>query len=139
MVKDIVKDIEFLKEKSEWSVIREDKQVYSDLLDTAKSWGIEKCLGLAAVQVGYHKRVIAVWTGKDYSIFVNPIIYDSSKEVYEAEEGCLSLEGMRKTIRHSKIGLLYTTLNGKTKRQVFSGLLAQIIQHEVDHCNGILI
>lgn len=141
MIKEIVKDEEFLTQKSNYSIIREDKKlgIYQDLLDTANHYGVDKCLGLAAVQIGELKRVIAIWTGNKYEVFVNPLLVNKSKEVYEAEESCLSLEGSRKVIRHKSVTMLYTTLNGKNKKINASGLFAEIIQHEVDHCNGILI
>ena len=94
------------------------------------------CVGMAANMIGVSKRIIAVETEDGYRVLFNPVILKKSGP-YEAEEGCLSLEGTRKTKRWQKIKVQYETADGKPRIQTFSGWTAQIIQHEIDHCDGI--
>lgn len=136
MVRPIVKDIFFLGQKSE-PAGREDADVIKDLEDTLQA-NAEHCVGMAANMIGVKKRIIIVDAGFMRLVMLNPEI--TKKEgAYETEEGCLSLLGVRKTTRYEKIEVSYQDKNFQKKRQNFSGWTAQIIQHEIDHCNGIVI
>ena len=136
MVRPIVKDIFFLGQKSE-PASRADAAVMTDLLDTLQA-NAEHCVGMAANMIGVKKRIIVVNMGFVNTIMVNPVITKKSQP-YETEEGCLSLAGVRKTTRYEEIEVEFLDRNFKKQRQKYSGWTAQIIQHEVDHCNGILI
>lgn len=139
MIKPIVKDLKILTQKSEPFVLGEDNSLIIDLLDTAIAHK-QKCAGLACIQIGVAKRVILVRKNEDdFMIMINPTIIKKSNETYTTQEGCLSLDGKRTVKRHKSIKVIYTTLNGKKKAQEFNGYTAQIIQHEYDHLNGILI
>lgn len=96
------------------------------------------CVGMAANMIGVLKRIIAVEAEDGYLVLFNPVILKKSGQ-YEAEEGCLSLEGVRKTKRWQSIKVQYQTMDGKPRIKTFTGWTAQIIQHEIDHCDGILI
>lgn len=136
MVKDIVRDVMFLGVKSE-KAVKEDIQVAIDLLDTLKA-NRERCVGLAANMIGVRKCVIAISLGiMDIAMF-NPVILSRSGK-YETEEGCLSLDGTRPCTRYEQIEVEYMDMNWVKKKQKFSGFPAEIIQHEIDHCNGIII
>ena len=115
----------------------EDADVARDLLETLTAHA-DGCVGMAANMIGVSKRIIAVETEDGYRVLFNPVILKKSGP-YEVEEGCLSLEGTRKTKRWQKIKVQYETADGKPRIQTFSGWTAQIIQHEIDHCDGILI
>ena len=136
MVKPIMKDIFFLQQKSEPATAA-DAQVMRDLADTLQAHR-EECVGMAANMIGVKKRIIAVSIGPVQLLMVNPDIVKKS-DPYEAEEGCLSLSGVRKTTRYQNIEVEYQDQQLKPLRQAFSGWRAKIIQHEVDHCDGILI
>ncbi len=136
MNRPIMKDIFFLNQPSE-PATKEDITVAQDLLDTLEA-NKEKCVGLAANMIGVKKRIIAVNMGMINVAMMNPEIIGKSG-TYETEEGCLSLTGVRKTTRYEEIELAYEDVSFKKRRQKFSGWVAQIIQHEVDHCNGIII
>ncbi len=136
MIKPIMKDVFFLQQKSE-SATEADRQVIVDLLDTLRA-NAAGCVGMAANMIGVHKRIIVVNLGLMNMAMVNPQI-TWKRGPYEAEEGCLSLAGTRKTIRYEEIEVAYLDQNFKPQRQKFNGWTAQIIQHEVDHCDGILI
>ena len=139
MIKPIVKDLKILTQKSEPFVLGEDNSLIIDLLDTAIAHK-QKCAGLACIQIGVAKRVILVRKNEDdFMIMINPTIIKKSNETYTTQEGCLSLDGKRTVKRHKSIKVIYTTLNGKKKAQEFNDYTAQIIQHEYDHLNGILI
>ena len=138
MIKEIVKDTEILTQKSEKFIVGQDEPLIQDMIDTASEFG-EHCVGLACVQIGVPKRVIIVKQGDKFVPYRNPSIIGKSPKTYTAEETCLSLEGKRTVRRHKQIKLLYVDKNGKSKIQVFSGFIAQIIQHECDHLNGVLI
>lgn len=143
MVREIVKGnnqegLEFLTQKSVSSNPKADTQLYQDLIETAEAHR-ENCLGLAAVQIGEHKRAVVVLINDKFELFINPVIVGFNHETYEATEGCLSLEGTRTVRRYKTIIVLYKTRNGKIKKMFYSGLTAQILQHEIDHCNGVLI
>lgn len=117
-----------------------DLEVARDLLDTLQ-YHKENCVGMAANMIGVCKRIIAIQdmeTGK-YVVMLNPEIMKTSKTCYEAEEGCLSLTGTRKTKRYQSIKVKYLDEHMKLKIKTFKDFTAQIIQHEIDHCNGILI
>lgn len=136
MIKPIMKDIFFLNQKSELATI-EDSQVIRDLLDTLKA-NEEACVGLAANMIGVKKRIIVIHMDQFNLPMVNPVILMKSGK-YEAEEGCLSLTGVRKTVRYKNIEVAYLDADFKKQKRSYSGWLAQIIQHEIDHCNGIII
>ena len=136
MVKPIMKDIFFLAQKSV-PATPSDAGVITDLLDTLRA-NSAHCVGLAANMIGVKKRIIVVSLGFANLAMVNPQIVRKDTP-YETEEGCLSLVGVRKTKRYQNIEVTYLDQNFKPQRQKFSGWTAQIIQHEIDHCNGILI
>ena len=136
MVREIMRDPLFLAGKSE-DATRADKQIALDLIDTLRAHE-EGCVGMAANMIGVRKRIIAVCMGFAQVAMLNPVIVKKQKP-YEAEEGCLSLAGVRKTTRYEEIEVTYLDLNMKPCRQRFTGFTAQVIQHEVDHCDGILI
>ena len=137
MVREIVKDEAFLAQKSTAATI-EDKQIAIDLLDTLEA-NKDRCVGMAANMIGVKKRIIVVVAGLGHFAMVNPVIVSKSKP-YDAEEGCLSLlGGPRKCKRYGEIEVSYLDGNFKQQRQKYSGWIAQIIQHEVDHCDGVLI
>ena len=136
MIKKIVKGKQIFAKKAQ-PATDADKQVITDLLDTLKA-NRDACVGMAANMIGVAKRIIVVETEQGYLVLYNPIILKKSGP-YESEEGCLSLEGIRKTKRWQSIKLQYETADGKKRIKNFTGWTAQIIQHEIDHCDGILI
>lgn len=138
MIKELVHDTVFLAGKSE-KAGKDDLQAAVDLLDTLKAHK-ENCVGMAANMIGIRKRIIAfVLEDGTYMTMFNPEIIKKSG-AYETEEGCLSLlGGPRKTTRYKNIKVQYQTAEMQTRIKSFDGWTAQIIQHEVDHCNGILI
>ena len=137
MVRPIVKDAMFLRQPSE-EAEKTDLSIANDLLDTLKSH-VGHCVGLAANMIGEKKRIIAVCVGKSPLVMLNLEIVKASSEQYEAEEGCLSLPGQRKTMRHEWLEVVYRDIKFRKQQNKFSSFTAQIIQHEMDHCNGILI
>ena len=140
MIKDIVKDTKALQQKSEPFEFGKDEYLIEDLLDTAHAHIFEGgCVGLAAVQIGVPKRVIVVMVGHRFYPLINPVIIARSPQTFIATEGCLSLEGTREVKRHQHVKVAFTTQQGIKKIKAFSGFPAQIIQHECDHLNGILI
>ena len=137
MVRELVHDPILLARKSA-PATREDLPAAQDLLDTLTAHK-ETCVGMAGNMIGVYKRIIAFDNGGEYLLMLNPEILKASGE-YETEEGCLSLlGGPRKTKRFQKIKVRYETTGFQTRIKTFEGWTAQIIQHEVDHCNGILI
>ena len=140
MRREIVKDTEVLSQKSVLFDLKDDLdcELLLDMLDTAEAHK-ESCVGLAAIQVGVAKRVILVRQGDKFIPFINPMIIKKSPRTYVTEEGCLSLDGTRSVKRHHSIKVTWTDLYGKKQVKEFRGFIAEIIQHEVDHCNGILI
>ena len=136
MIQPIMRDIAFLKQKS-LPATQADRQVALDLLDTLKAHESE-CVGMAANMIGVRKNIIAVHMGFMNVLMYNPKIIKKSG-AYETEEGCLSLAGVRKCMRYQEIEVQYQDVNFKQQRQTYSGWIAQIIQHEIDHCRGILI
>ena len=136
MVKPIVRDMFFLGQKSE-TATKADAQVAIDLQDTLAAHRAG-CVGMAANMIGYKKRTIIVSMGIVDLVMNNPVIISKSGE-YEAEEGCLSLEGTRKTTRYKDIEVEYEDTSFKKQKQKFTGFPAQIVQHEMDHLEGIII
>ena len=136
MIRPIMKDIFFLNQRSE-PATEADKQVAVDLLDTLKAHE-EGCVGMAANMIGVNKRIIAFDNDGAYLVMLNPVIIRQS-EPYEAEEGCLSLNGTRKTKRFRSIKVQWQNEMLQTRLKTFTGWTAEIIQHEIDHCEGILI
>ena len=137
VVRDIVKDESFLSQKSE-KATTEDIGIASDLLDTLKAH-VHHCVGLAANMIGEQKRIIAVKDGETYLAMLNPEIVKKSAKQYKVTEGCLSLDGERETVRHDWVEVKYRDIDFRKQKQKFTGFTAQIIQHEIDHCEGILI
>ena len=137
MVREIIRDTFILMKKSERAG-KEDLQTARDLLDTLNA-NRERCVGLAANMIGVNKNIIAVQMGIVPVIMINPVIISHSKESYETEEGCLSLDGVRTTKRWNEIEVEYEDMTMKKHKSKYKGLIAQIIQHETDHCNGIII
>jgi peptide deformylase len=136
MIRPVMKDVVFLNQKSEPATVA-DKQVVQDLLDTLKA-NEAGCVGMAANMIGVKKRIIAVSMGFANVAMINPVIIKKSG-AYETEEGCLSLIGVRKTTRYKDIEVEFQDINFNKQCQKFSGWIAQIIQHEIDHCDGIVI
>ena len=137
MIKELTHDPIFLSLKSDVAT-KEDLQVAEYLLDTliAHKGG---CVGMAANMIGVRKRIIAFDNMGTYMVMFNPEIIKKS-EPYEAEEGCLSLlGGTRKCKRYKSIKVQWQTTEMQTRIKTFTGFPAQIIQHDIDHCNGILI
>ena len=137
MVREIIKDTFILMKKSE-KAEKEDIRIARDLLDTLNA-NKERCVGLAANMMGENKNIIAVQMGIIPVVMINPVIVRHSSGSYETEEGCLSLEGVRKTKRWNEIEFEYDDMMMKKHKNIYKGLAAQIIQHEIDHCNGIII
>lgn len=136
MIKPIVKDVLFLSQKSE-KATREDLSVGQDLQDTLLA-NKDRCVGMAANMIGIRKKVIIVSIGLTNLVMYNPVIVKKDTP-YETEEGCLSLEGVRKTTRYQNIEVEFMDSSWKKHRRRYSGWTAQIIQHEVDHLSGIII
>jgi peptide deformylase len=137
MVKPIVKDIFFLSQKSE-PATPSDIQVGIDLQDTLKANRV-CCVGLAANMIGVHKRIICFDDNGKYMTMFNPEIIKKS-DPYQTEEGCLSLlGGPRPCKRYKSIKVQWQTAEFQTRIKTFTGWTAQIIQHEIDHCDGVLI
>ena len=131
-----MKDPIFLAQKSV-PATKEDLQVAQDLLDTLTAHK-DGCVGMAANMIGVSKRIIAFDNEGKYMVMFNPEIVKRSQP-YEAEEGCLSLPGTRKAKRYHSIKVQYQNDQFQTRFKTFTGWTAQIIQHEIDHCNGVLI
>lgn len=136
MIRPVVHDPYFLSQKSE-PADETDGQVIIDLLDTLRA-NLEGCVGMAANMIGVKKRIIVFCKGSRQMVMVNPRVTAAFGE-YETEEGCLSLPGIRKTKRYRKITVSFLDQNFKPKNGTYDGYTAQIIQHEIDHCEGILI
>ena len=137
MVRELVHDPILLARKSA-PATAEDAQIAQDLLDTLGAHR-DSCVGMAANMIGQLKRIIIFDNEGTPTLMFNPEIVTKSGE-YETEEGCLSLlGGPRKTKRYQKIKVQYHTQDFKVRLKTFTGWTAQIIQHEIDHCNGILI
>lgn len=136
MVREIMKDIAFLSQKAE-PATPEDLPVAADLLETLQAHKAG-CVGMAANMIGENKRIIAFDNEGEYMIMFNPEIIKKSG-LYEAEEGCLSLSGTRRAKRWKSIKVQYQNGKFQTRYKTFTDWTAQIIQHEIDHCEGVLI
>ena len=136
MVKQIVRDILFLGQPSE-EAVPADAAVAKDLKDTLAA-NRDRCVGMAANMIGVRKRIIIVNIGFADIVMFNPAII-SRRGPFEAEEGCLSLDGVRKTTRYRDIEVEYMDEGWQKQRRKFSGFPAQIVQHEADHLEGIII
>ena len=136
MIQPIVKDPIFLGRKSR-EATAEDLPIAQDLLDTLAAHK-DGCVGMAANMIGQAVRIIAFDNAGSCMVMLNPEIVKCAGQ-YETEEGCLSLEGVRKTKRYRSIKVQYQNEKLQIRLKTFTGWTAQIIQHEIDHCNGILI
>ena len=136
MVKQIVRDPLFLQQKSE-PATKADAQVVVDLMDTLRA-NIDHCVGMAANMIGVNKRIIVFDDNDSPTVMFNPEIIKCSGN-YETEEGCLSLSGTRKSKRWKSIKVRYQNERMEIRLKIYTGFTAQIIQHEVDHLEGILI
>ena len=136
MVREIMKDEAFLSQKAE-SATPDDIPVAADLLETLIAHQ-DGCVGMAANMIGVNKRIIAFDNDGEYTVMFNPVIVKRSG-IYETEEGCLSLVGIRKTKRYKSIKVQYQNEKFQTRLKTFTDWTAQIIQHEIDHCEGIII
>ena len=136
MIRPIVKEVFFLGQKSGPATMQ-DLSVGQDLMDTLRA-NQDHCVGMAANMIGVKKRVIIVNMGILNVVMYNPVIVRKDSP-YETEEGCLSLTGVRKTTRYQNIEVEYYDSSWKKRRQKYSGWTAQIIQHECDHLEGIII
>ena len=136
MIHPICRDTLFLAKKS-LPATKADLSIAQDLLDTLRA-NAEHCVGMAANMIGVHKRIIVVSAGPMNFAMLNPRIVKKSGP-YETEEGCLSLPGERHTTRYEHIEVEFMDMTWQKRRQNYSGYVAQIIQHEIDHCDGILI
>ena len=136
MIKPIMKDVFFLGQKSD-PATKDDLQIGRDLMDTLAA-NRAGCVGMAANMIGVKKRVIIVNMGLIDVVMFNPVLIKKDSP-YETEEGCLSLVGVRKTIRYQNIEVEYLDMNWKKQSVKLEGWTAQICQHELDHLEGILI
>ena len=136
MVRPIVHDPIFLAQPSA-AATEEDLPIAQDLADTLKA-NLDRCVGMAANMIGKKKRIIAIAKGPMVVTMLNPKILAASDE-YETEEGCLSLEGKRKTRRYRSIRLKWQDVQMREHVGLLDGFQAQIVQHEIDHLNGVLI
>lgn len=136
MVQEIMKDMIFLAQPSA-PATADDLPCAQDLLDTLKAHR-ESCVGMAANMIGVRRRIIAFNDAGKYAVLFNPEIVKRF-DPYEAEEGCLSLAGVRSAKRYRKIQVRYQDDRFRTRYKTYEGWTAQIVQHEIDHCNGILI
>jgi len=136
MVREICKDTIFLAQKSRPATIN-DLPVAQDLLDTLVAHR-DGCVGMAANMIGESVRIIAFDDSGKYAVMLNPEIVKASG-VYETEEGCLSLSGTRKTKRYQTVKVQYHNEKMQLRLKTYTGWTAEIIQHEIDHCNGIII
>ena len=136
MVCEICRDEAFLAQKAE-PAAAEDLGTARDLLDTLIAHK-DGCVGMAANMIGVNKRIIAFDNEGEYMVMLNPMIVKQSG-VYEAEEGCLSLTGTRKVRRFKSIKVQWQNEKLQTRLKPFTGWTAEIIQHEIDHCEGVLI
>ena len=136
MIKKITRDPMFLAQKSV-DATEADKQVVVDLLDTLRA-NLDHCVGMAANMIGVKKNIIVVAVGPFQFAMINPVIAKKTG-AFQTEEGCLSLDGVRPCTRYKEIEVDYLDTNFKKQHGKYTGWTAQIIQHEIDHCNGIVI
>lgn len=136
MIRQVVKDVMILSRKSV-PAEKQDIPIGKDLLDTLFA-NAAACVGMAANMIGINKRIIVVNTGVMNIAMFNPVIERRSGR-YETQEGCLSLSGLRPTVRYQSISVSYMDINWKKQKLKLTGWPAQIVQHEIDHCDGIVI
>ena len=136
MIRDICKDEFFLSQKAE-PAMAGDLEIAQDLLDTLTAHK-DGCVGMAANMIGVNKRIIIFDNEGAYQVMFNPVIVKQSGP-YQTEEGCLSLTGRRPTKRWKSIKVQWQNETFQTRLKTFTGWTAEIIQHEIDHCDGILI
>lgn len=136
MVREICRDEAFLAQKAE-PAGAEDLAVAQDLMDTLKA-NQERCVGMAANMIGVNKRIIVFDNEGQHTVMLNPVIV-KREGPYDAQEGCLSLSGTRSAKRYQTIKVQWQNEKLQTRVKNFTGWTAQIIQHEIDHCQGILI
>ena len=136
MIREICRDETFLSQKAA-PATADDLATAQDLLDTLTAHK-DGCVGMAANMIGVNKRIIVFDNEGEYTVMLDPVIIKSSG-AYEAEEGCLSLTGTRKTKRFQTIKVQWKNERYQTRIKTFTGWTAEIIQHEIDHCEGILI
>lgn len=136
MIRQVVKDVMILSRKSV-PAEKQDIPIGKDLLDTLFA-NAAACVGMAANMIGINKRIIVVNTGVMNIAMFNPVI-ESRSGRYETQEGCLSLGGLRPTVRYQSISVSYMDINWKKQKLKLTGWPAQIVQHEIDHCDGIVI
>ena len=136
MIREICRDEAFLSQKAEPAGVG-DLDTARDLLDTLIAHK-DGCVGMAANMIGVNKRIIAFDNEGEYTVMLNPVIVKKSG-AYEAEEGCLSLTGTRRAKRFKNIKVQWQNEKLQTRLKTFTGWTAEIIQHEIDHCEGILI
>lgn len=137
MIKELVHDPLFLALESEVAT-KDDLHIATDLLETLIAHG-DSCVGMAANMIGERKRIITIDNDGEYMVMINPVILKKDGR-YKTQESCLSLlGGPRDTVRYKSIKVQWQTTDFKIKIKTFKGFTAQIIQHEIDHCNGVLI
>ena len=136
MIKPIMRDVFFLGQKSEPATAA-DLAVANDLMDTLRA-NADRCVGMAANMIGVKKRIIVFDNGGIPVEMFNPEIL-SREGAYDTKEGCLSLGGTRKTVRYRSVRVKWQNREFRSCEGAFSGFAAQIIQHEIDHLNGIVI
>ncbi len=137
MQKNIMKDPLFLSQKSSPADPKADSQVVRDLQDTLRA-NRDRCVGMAANMIGVKKNIIIVAIGSMDLVMLNPRI-TKKQGPYETEEGCLSHTGTKKTTRYQMIEVAYMDPSGKKHKGTFTDFTAQVIQHEIDHLDGVLI
>ncbi|MBQ8510469.1 MAG: peptide deformylase [Clostridia bacterium] len=136
MICPINRDVILLSRRGEPATAA-DADIARDLLETLRAHA-EECVGMAANMIGENKRIIAFYDEGRYEVMLNPELMKKSG-AYDTEEGCLSLDGKRPTVRYRSIKVRWQTVDGKPRIKTFEGFTAQIIQHELDHLEGILI
>ncbi len=136
MIREICRDEDFLAQRSD-PATPDDLGTAQDLLDTLISHK-DGCVGMAANMIGVKKRIIAFENDGEYMVMLNPVIVKRSGS-FDAEEGCLSLSGVRKTKRFRSIKVQWQNEKFQTRLKTFTGWTAEIIQHEIDHCDGVII
>ena len=136
MIREICRDEDFLAQRSD-PATPDDVGTAQDLLDTLISHK-DGCVGMAANMIGVKKRIIAFENDGEYMVMLNPVIVKRSG-TFDAEEGCLSLSGVRKTKRFRSIKVQWQNEKFQTRLKTFTGWTAEIIQHEIDHCDGVII
>ncbi len=136
MVREIIRNQMFLAQKCE-PATEKDAQIAQDLLDTLRA-NIDHCVGMCANMIGERKTIIAVAAGPFQFVMINPKITKMKGE-YKTEEGCLSLDGVRPCTRYEEIEVDFLNQNFEPQHDKYTGLTAESIQHQIDHCNGIVI